>query len=467
MGASVIVATPTAPPMPAIHLPAVHSSAVGLAAQANPLTDWGQVLTQALQNTKVLATGVIADPFPILGQIVKNEVASASTLGGSLRAFLTAAGGQLAQTPAMVKQAFGQIAAGQITDGLITLFQAALFPIVVPILNTSLLTDIQAAVAKPVQNVVNVINTAITSPSGAGWLLTAGFPAIQLATDMVTATGDSIQGVLSAVKSGNLGAVLGAIFAIPATITGALLNGYAGDGGGLLGPNGIVQGLRNALHIIAQAITPTAPPASVAATNAAQPRTAATLSTSADPVSAAEKSAPAATTSGKLAAAAPASVAPTAERPVSAAKPAASADSGLAATTSGTPAAVAAAAPVSAAPTAKPAVPSATPVPTDSAPAGNPTAATDESVGANASPAKTDLRGSGSNKKAVSGSAASDGSAAQTGVVAKDAGDGAAAPTHKTAGKPKKDRLSVKNGDNAGSGGNGGRSHGSARGGGE
>jgi hypothetical protein len=63
VGASVIAASPVAPPIPDVHLPAVHASAIQLAAlsQANPLTQWGQIITEALQNTKVLAAGVLAD----------------------------------------------------------------------------------------------------------------------------------------------------------------------------------------------------------------------------------------------------------------------------------------------------------------------------------------------------------------------------------------------------------------------
>jgi hypothetical protein len=393
IGAGVIAVSPVAPPMPDIHLPAVHASAVQLAAlsQANPLTQWGQVIAEALQNTKVLATGVLADPAPVLGQIVKNQFASAATFGGSLKDFLTAVVAQLGQTPEMVKQALGQLAAGQITDGLVTLFQAAIFPIIVPVLNTNFLTDVQAVVRKPVQNMLNVIDAALFTPTGAGWVLAAGFPAIQLMGDAVTATGDSLQRVLNAVKAGNLGAALGAILAIPATITGALLNGYQGDGGGILGPNGIVQGLRNALHIIATAITPATTEA-VAAASIPQKSTGITLSMG-------DKLA----TVAKPVAAVPATGAKNTSADQNAEKPAAAAD------------------------------------------------ANDDS--ATAPVAKTDRRARGPHQKSSSGAA--DASATAAGQQTTGAGDDASAPTPKAATRSKGDRTGVKNGNNAAAGSRG------------
>ncbi|MUL66235.1 hypothetical protein BOO86_17320 [Mycobacterium sp. CBMA 234] len=260
MGAGVIAVSPITPQaMPNLHLPTVHASAVQLAAQVNPIAQWGQVITEALANTKNLATEIIANPAPVLTQVLTNQLASAVLLGGSIRDFLVASGQQLAQTPEQLKTAFQQFAAGQISDGLQTLMGAALAPILTPILTTTILGDVQAVIRKPVQNMLNVIDTAINSPSGMGWVLAAGFPALIALSDVVTATGDGLQNVVHALGARDLVGALGAIVMIPGSITGAFLNGYNGSGGGLLGPNGIVQGFRNALNIIATAIKPTAP----------------------------------------------------------------------------------------------------------------------------------------------------------------------------------------------------------------
>lgn len=279
IGAGVIAVSPVAPPTHDLHLPAVHVSAVQLAAGVNPLTQWGQVIAEALQNTKTLAAGVLADPAPVLGQVVKNEFANFGTLGGALRDFMTAFVGQLGNVPAGLKTGLSQVFTGHISDGFQTLFQTVLTPILIPIITIpTFLTDVQGFFVKPVQNLVNVITAAVTPASGVGWVLAAGFPAISVMADTVAATGDSFQRVLDSVKSGNLVGALGAILAIPGTITGALLNGYNDDGGGLLGPNGIVQGLRNALKIIATAIKPTTAQPPVAAASVPAASTGITLS---------------------------------------------------------------------------------------------------------------------------------------------------------------------------------------------
>ncbi|MUL69489.1 MULTISPECIES: hypothetical protein [unclassified Mycolicibacterium] len=260
MGAGVIAVSPITPQaMPNLHLPTVHASAVQLAAQVNPIAQWGQVITEALANTKNLATEIFANPAPVLTQVLTNQLASAVLLGGSIRDFLVASGQQLAQTPEQLKTAFQQFAAGQISDGLQTLMGAVLAPIITPILTTTILGDVQTVIRKPVQNMLNVIDAALPSASGTGWFITAAFPSLIVLSDVVTATGDGLQNVVNALGARNLVAALGAIVAIPGSITGALLNGYNGDGAGILGPNGVVQGFRNALNIIATAIKPTVP----------------------------------------------------------------------------------------------------------------------------------------------------------------------------------------------------------------
>lgn len=250
-----------------------------LAAQVNPITQWGQIITEALQNTKGIVTDVIADPAPVLGQVVRNQIASAVAVGGSVRDYLVAVGQQLGTTPESLKQAFQQLAAGHVADAVQTLYGAVLTPFVLPILTTSILTDVQAAFRKPVQNMLNVIDTAITSPSGMGWVLTAGLPLLAVMSDVVTATGDGLQNVVNGLNARNLAAVVNAIVAMPGAITGAVLNGYNGDGAGILGPNGIVQGLRNALGIIATAIKPVAPPPVAAASVPSPASTMVALST--------------------------------------------------------------------------------------------------------------------------------------------------------------------------------------------
>lgn len=442
MGAGVIALSPvTHQPAPDLHLPALHASAVQLAAQVNPITQWGQIITEALQNTKGLVTEVIADPAPVLGQVVRNQIASAVTVGGSVRDYVVAVGQQLGATPESLKQAFQQLAAGQVADAVQTLYSAVLTPFVLPILTTSILTDVQAAFRKPVQNMLNVIDTAITSPSGAGWVLAAGFPLLAVMSDVVTATGDGLQNVVNGLSAKDLGAVVNAIVAIPGSITGALLNGYNGDGAGILGPNGIIQGLRNALGVIATAITPVTPPPVAAASVLSPAATMVALPT----VEKATPTAKPAAETKALAVVSTVSADKAASDKTGTDKPVAVADNG-AATAAATDAAE------NAAPAAKPAAVS------DNGGASAPAAdAGDTATGAAAAKQDRQTRG------AKSSSSDAGGAGASTADGAKGAGDGATS-AGKSATKPARDRTKAKGGNSAAadSTGNSGRSHDSA-----
>lgn len=445
MGAGVIALSPiTHQPMPDLHLPALHASAVQLTAQVNPITQWGQIITEALQNTKGLVTEVIADPAPVLGQVVRNQIASAVTVGGSVRDYLVAVGQQLATTPESLKQAFQQLAAGHVADAVQTLYGAVLTPFVLPILTTSILTDVQAAFRKPVQNMLNVIDTAITSPSGAGWVLAAGFPLLAVMSDVVTATGDGLQNVVNALSAKNLGAVVNAIVAMPGSLTGALLNGYNGDGAGILGPNGIVQGLRNALGIIATAIKPVTPPP-VAAVSVPSPASAmVALSTA---VKATPTAKPAAETKA-LAAVSTASPDKAASDKTGAEKT--GADKAPAADSGTAPAAVADPDDKSASVT-KPAAVS------DSGAASTPSAGAGDDSAAGAPAVKQDRQTRGTKSSSSDGG----GTGAATAGGAKGTDDGSTTSTRKGAKNPKRDGAKAKGGDSAASdsGGNSGRSH--------
>lgn len=442
MGAGVIALSPvTHQAAPNLHLPALHASAVQLAAQVNPIAQWGQIITEALQNTNSLVTGVIADPAPVLGQVVRNQIASAVAVGGSVRDYLVAVGQQLGTTPESLNQAFQQLAAGHVADAVQTLYSAVLTPFVLPILTTSILTDVQAAFRKPVQNMLNVIDTAITTPNGTGWVLTAGLPLLAVMSDVVTATGDGLQNVVNAFGAKDLGAVVNAIIAIPGSITGALLNGYNGDGAGILGPNGIIQGLRNALGVIATAITPVTPPPAAAASVLSTTSTMVALST-------AEKTTPTAKPAAetKALAGAPAvSADKTTSDKTGTGKPAAGADSGA------TPAAATDAA-ENAAPAAKPAAVS------DNSPASAADTGGDSAVSAPAAKQDRPTRGAKSSSSDAGGAGASsaDGAKGADGASTTSAG--------KSATKPKGDRTKAKGGDSAAadSTGNSSRSHDSA-----
>ena len=276
MGAGVIAVTPIAPSTtPDLHLPALHSSAVQLAAQTNPITQWEQIIAKSAQNTERIVTGVLADPIPVLGQVVKNQIASVGTLAGALGDYVSQVGHYLANTPALLKEFFQQLATGQFAEGLQSLVGNTIGAFVAPLMYgtvfpySTVVPKIQSVLAKPVQSLLNVINYAAVAPDGPGWFTSVAFPLMMVPGDFVAAATNGLQNVFNAVRAGKLGAALGAIVAIPGAIVDAVLNGYNGQG--LLGEYGVIQGFRNALKIIATAITPSVASPVAASKSAASP----------------------------------------------------------------------------------------------------------------------------------------------------------------------------------------------------
>jgi hypothetical protein len=108
VGASIVAVSPIAPPLPDIHLPAmnVSSVAVGLSALSNPIAQWAQLVQTALSNAGQLGQTVVANPAPILGQVVTNQVASGQVLAQVAQLFGQGFVQQLAATPGELQRRF-------------------------------------------------------------------------------------------------------------------------------------------------------------------------------------------------------------------------------------------------------------------------------------------------------------------------------------------------------------------------
>jgi hypothetical protein len=83
VGAGVIALTPVAAPSAAVHVPALPSAAtIELTAFTNPLETWASVATASFANLNNLGQVVTDNPFPILRQVIANQVANATKLAG-------------------------------------------------------------------------------------------------------------------------------------------------------------------------------------------------------------------------------------------------------------------------------------------------------------------------------------------------------------------------------------------------
>ena len=286
VGASVIVVSPMAPPMPDIHLPSIRSAEAQLAALANPFDAYAQVFQDTIANLQPIIATATANPAPILSKILSNQVAavqallkllptttagvaSAATMTGSanstavssqlaatpgaVQALLTAIQSALSQVstaltttvPPLLQSAVGDFTSANIEGAINNLLLAGLttvFPVtgivapaldviaeplqnVVNAINTHL-GPVGAILSNPLQNVVNVIN-AVTNGGVLSPLSQAVVGAIGPVINAAGATGAAIDNVISAAGKGPA-AFLDAVVTAPATVLGGVLNGGFG-----------------------------------------------------------------------------------------------------------------------------------------------------------------------------------------------------------------------------------------------
>ena len=134
IGASAIALSPLVVAPQQVHLPSVPMSrrATTLTASVNPISEWAQVLTTTFNNVSALGQQVWADPAPILKQIITNQLGYANTiaadLGNAGNSFVTA----VTALPPALQQAAQQLAAGQISAGMQTAFNAVLALVINP-----------------------------------------------------------------------------------------------------------------------------------------------------------------------------------------------------------------------------------------------------------------------------------------------------------------------------------------------
>lgn len=253
-GASAIALTPIAPTMPAlteIQARAVSSAEVALTAAANPIEQWAQVIQQALANGGVLAEQWLADPAPILRQLLTNGLGYGQEIATALEASVMGLVDYLRLDneyglAATLQRGITQIAEGQFYNGINSLFEAAMLLVISPALPLIGLLQIPVTMA---QNFADVIATLPNSVIG------LGFAVLGNVSGVVAAFGSVGQAVVDAISTGDLVGALNAIVGAPATLVGAFLNGFEPVGApGILSPYGVIDQLMGAANAIAVAL---------------------------------------------------------------------------------------------------------------------------------------------------------------------------------------------------------------------
>ena len=224
VGASVIAATPLAPPPTEMEgaITRASSAAVELTAAVDPVAAWADLITRTPESLLALG-GLLADnPAPILGQIVANWSGYAQTYSTALQSAGTGLSNFLTTTLPMVLQNFSdQLMSGDMygasqtfSNALFNLAFGAGFPML----------DVFSIPVEITQNLANTV--ASLGPSWAGVVATLGIGALFAVNGTSAAVGNSAQEVVDAITDGDPLGAFNALAAMPATVANALINGY-------------------------------------------------------------------------------------------------------------------------------------------------------------------------------------------------------------------------------------------------
>jgi len=224
VGASVIAVTPLAPPLPDIHIAAPHvSAAVELTQFVNPITTLVGVITDTVGNLTTLGQQVLADPAPILQQVIINQIANAMTLATAAQSSVSALVNLLQGLPAVLQSAFSDLTMGNISGAIDSVFGylvlGGLLGVGAPLLQG--ISTVGTAVG---QNIGNAI-AAFFSPTS---LLNLAIAFVHPIFSTESAFSFTAQQLFTAVSTGDFVTAASVLINAPIVLTGAFLNGFNG-----------------------------------------------------------------------------------------------------------------------------------------------------------------------------------------------------------------------------------------------
>ena len=255
VGAGAIAAGPVQAVPPEVQVPAVASSTaeVELNALVNPIELWADLIGESVTNVGAIADTILANPAPILANIIGNQLVTADVLAQFATGITSGLITGLGDVPAALGAALQEIAQGNINDGLNNMVAAFIMPVVGAVLGSNL-GDVITVLQNPFLNAANVIEAGLQ-----GAVIGVGLPALGLVMGPVNVIGETGQAILDGFQAGDMEAVANAVISFPSNLVGDFVNGSAGFGsGGLLGEYGLVQGLLNFRQTVADALQPPA-----------------------------------------------------------------------------------------------------------------------------------------------------------------------------------------------------------------
>lgn len=253
--AAVIAVSPISPVAPRLAeatASAIHTSsaAVELTGVTYPATSWMEVFGTTFNNISHIGGDIAAAPFPILQQVIANQVANGQLLFSSIDAaamsyirFFTSAADY--QGAYWVREAAKNLMAGNISGAAanVSTILFRLFAFANPLINIMQI---------PIGMSRNLVNAFAVVPD---ILMPLGLSVLNPIEGAINASGDIGQSVLNAINAGDPIRALSAVINAPAVLAGAILNGYYNDiAGGTTGlfttdPSSLNRGLIQTLLV--------------------------------------------------------------------------------------------------------------------------------------------------------------------------------------------------------------------------
>lgn len=242
VGASVIAVAPVAAP-PDIKIPAVSTSSAAVDLVVNPIDFYTALFEESAANVEAIVDIFLANPAPILSQIIDNQIDNAEQISVALEQMVEGLRPILTeQVPLLFRTAVEALADGDVETALNTLLS---IPTTVAALPAFIgLGAVFLPIAKASGNINNVIQQVV-----GGAILGGAVAAFGPLLSTIGATGTAIQGVIDGVAAGDIGEVADALINAPGVILDGFLNGGYGPpllivpAPGLLTPNGLLGAL--------------------------------------------------------------------------------------------------------------------------------------------------------------------------------------------------------------------------------
>ncbi|MGV0745438.1 hypothetical protein [Mycolicibacterium sp. XJ870] len=275
VGAVAIAVSPVLvapPPLPDIQ---VANPAIELTQIQNPIEVWALVLETAVENLGALAGDVLADPAPVLTQVIINQLTNAGILAEQAVAIAGAVLNTLGNLPDTFEAALGALLEGNVVEA-VGILTATLIPLGLAAI--AAVGEVGEIISRTVQNFANAV--AVLTSGDTILSLALGFAGPVLSP--LNALTETVQRVVTAIGALDVEELLDAVINAPAVLTDAVLNGHGTlfgiitlpglltpGPGTALNPAGPIGALLDLRRAIADAITPAPAPLTLAATQQA------------------------------------------------------------------------------------------------------------------------------------------------------------------------------------------------------